>query len=397
MNEFARGLELQRRREEQEREALLLAQAPFRVLPVDNPLAARELQVPRYIRLGNGRIEWRGGWETGWRADGVHPPNLVPVPEDSCLAAFIRLADEQDDAVFVSFAQRYGVLGLCPVPKEQGKQIRGVKFFYTSDVEQYRADFAEFIEQAMNIQKGQTLRFARAEAEHWYPSVRDKNHPPSYVERRASREKQWFWEPIEGWRAYAREARAILNIAIALRAGEQGGSDYWRVLEPSPQILLEDDRVSSYADLPIRDQRTTLGFLIRHRWLANAGVTLSFHWLYDGPPRLYLETGGLYGPDRLRDETDPAFLNWPLHSLFSTLALQLAGAVCADERLVQCAKCGNVFLYEGKRRPRADQPHYCSDACYQEARREDKREHAAKKRAAQRVTATLTAKTSDNH
>jgi len=344
----------ERQQEEDQRvEALLLAEAPFRTFLVENPLVDRALHVPPLLRLGPGRIEWAlgnaddGWWRDGWRADRAQASEPLPSPRLSCLNQFIRLADDPDERRFLLFAQRYGVLGLCPVP--EGERFNGVRFGDPSALE------------------------------HWYPGVRDKGVPPR-VDPDATEGKRWYWEPIAGWRAYAREARAILRMAQHVRIHGRK--------EPLPS----DNRLSQYN---LGDAESSLHEVVAsfaHNWLKNAGITVTLSWLQGQPARLVLSTGGAAGPSKHPQVsglvTDPlAQLGWPLHNLFGTLALQLAGALCADDRLVQCARCGTIFMHEGAHRPRRDQPYYCGVACRQAARKEDKREWAARKRAEKKSVA----------
>jgi hypothetical protein len=141
--------------------------------------------------------------------------------------------------------------------------------------------------------------------------------------------------------------------------------------------------------LSLEQQRSIYGGIIYNHWLLNIGVTLMLGWHQGNTPRLHLVNGGFYGPGgwprENKDDFDSLSLGWPEYSLFGTLALQLVSAICTDERLVRCGRCGQVFFFNGERVPRRDQPHYCSEACSKEARREDKREWAARKRAAKRA------------
>ncbi|MGI8688667.1 MAG: hypothetical protein ACR2M3_08815 [Thermomicrobiales bacterium] len=353
--------ERQRRKESE-----YVTHAVFGPLLIENPLAVRVQHVPHALRLSPGHIEWtlgdasHHGWRGGWRADGYHPPNPALVPEDVCLTAFMRLADEQDEGQFLQFAQRYGVLGLCPTQNEESRKINGVQFRAGGE---------------------------RNELQEWYPGIRDGSLPPRAIIEPENVDApdawmQWYREPIAGWRAYARQARAVMQIAFTVRDGQRAGREEW-------QCFYEDKDAHRFADADLEGQRGVLAHMVSRRWIENAGVSLQLHSYNDGIPRLSLETGGFYGPRAARAKVeeqniykqDGLALGWPRHSLFSTLALQLMAVVCANDRLVRCAGCGMIFPYQGKQRPRTDQPHYCSTACQDEASREDKREYAARQRA----------------
>jgi len=319
------------------------------------------LHVPPLLQLRPGSIEWslgdgKGGWwRDGWRADGAQYPDPLPSTRLSCLNQFIRLAEEPDERRFLLFAQRYGVLGLCRVP--EGARINGVCLGHP------------------------------AAPEYWYPGVRDKG-VPQRVDPSLSTSGQWYWEPIEGWRQLARQARLILDWAFCLRSSEG-----WS------RLPFDAARAQYSTD----DAESSLHSILESlagSWLDNAGITVNFTWSPGEQARLVLSTGGIRGPSSRTPSsgivTDPLVqLGWPLHNLFGTLALQLVGALCADERLVQCARsrCGTIFMHEGVHRPRRDQPYYCGEACRHEARKEDKREWAAKNRAAKKAAAV----TSDSH
>ncbi len=352
--------EQRRRRHEAED----VARAVFGPLLVENPLAVRVQHVPYALRLSPGHIEWtlgdlasnepRHGWHSGWRADGCHPPKFAPVPEDVCLMAFMRLADEQDEGQFLQFAQRYGVLGLCHAQNEESRQINGVQFWVGDE--------------GSNLQE-------------WYPGIRDGSLPPTIepenVDAPDARIK-WYREPIAGWKAYARQARAVVQIAFTLQQGQRAGTEGW-------QCFYEDKDAHRLAYENLEGQRGVLAHMVSRRWIENAGISLQLHSYSDGVPRLSLETGGFYGPrvkrPKVEDQNiyrqDGLALGWPRHSLFSTLALQLIAVVYANDRLVQCAQCSTIFPRQGKHR-------YCSKVCADAAHREDKRISAAKSRAAKK-------------
>lgn len=350
--------------EDERVEALLAAEAPYRTFLVENPLTDRVLHVPPLLRVRAGRIEWSlgdaadGWWREGWSADRMRISDPLPSPRLSCLSQFVRLADEFDERMFLLFAQRFGVLGLCPVP--EGARINGIHFGDPSA------------------------------PEHWYPGVRDGGIPP-LVDPEVFAHERWYWEPIAGWRAYAKEAQSVLNLARDARLSQT------REANPSPP----NELAARYSPYP-EDETVVLPMIIRS-WLANAGITISFVWPRAEGPKLVLSTGGIAGPNRRQPVsgallTDPlAQLGWPLHNLFGTLALQLAGALCADDRLVQCAKCGRIFMHEGAYRPRYDRPHYCSDPCRQDARRETMRKSAAKSRAAKKGAKREMTRRVDSH
>jgi len=358
------------------KEAEHVTDAVFGPLLVENPLAVRVQHVPYTLRLSPGHIEWtlgdlgskepRHGWRSGWQADGRHPPDPARVPEDVCLTAFTRLADEQDEGPFLQFAQRYGVLGLCHAQNEGSQKINGVQFWAGDE--------------------GNDLQ-------EWYPGIRDGSFPPVVEPENVNAPDariQWYREPIAGWRAYARQARAVMQIAFTLQQGQCARREEW-------QCFYEDKDAHLLADADLENQRGVLAHMVSRRWIENAGISLQLHSYNDGVLRLRLETGGFYGPraKRLKVEDqniytqDGLALGWPRNSLFGTLALQLIAVVYANDRLIQCAQCATVFPRQGKRR-------YCSVTCVEDAHRKDERISAAKSRAEKKRAVTLLDSHSDS-
>jgi len=314
-------------------------------LAVADPLDGVRLAVPTEVRLHDGRLEWRvdSDWRTGALAD-------------RCLWDFLRLADEADDASVSAFAKRYGVLGI----RANGK-----------------------------------------------PGTADGGFPPSVDEGGIA----WFTEPIEAWRTYARNAKAALTLAMALRGGHrinprrvltEGGFDVAAFTPPIEMPYFEGDPPGATAYLQtlhllepatfvdnmdtspgqgrgtpksLTDQRRWLGFNVGLDWLRHAAISPRIVW--DGEkPRLTLGLSERWSLGSLSA--------WPANSLFSVLSAQLAGVLCSGEYLARCDGCKQ--FHEGERRPRSDQPNYCGEECRQNARRQTKRESAARRRTAEKAS-----------
>ena len=118
------------------------------------------------------------------------------------------------------------------------------------------------------------------------------------------------------------------------------------------------------------DQRQVLASFVTKQWLNQAALTPSLVWSGTGPQlALTVSEVAATGP----------FQAWPALTAFHILALQLAAATSAPERLVRCRQCGELFPKDGKGVT-------CSDACHDSARRDAKRISARKRRAAGRQT-----------
>ncbi|MDP9359196.1 MAG: hypothetical protein M3R02_28715 [Chloroflexota bacterium] len=287
-----------------------------------------------------------------WRID---PDWQEGAPADQCLWAFLRLADDKGDAGVVAFARRYGVLGIGA----DGK-----------------------------------------------PGTAGGGFPPTID----GGESAWFSEPLQSWRAHARNAKAVLTLAMELRRGhlidprrvlKEAGFDrvtfdypveppyfegdpptatpYLRtlqLLEPKVFVNNMDPHAGQKGRMPksLDDQRGWLASYIGLVWLRNAAI--SPHVVWEGQAArmtLGLSEGRSLG-----------YLSaWPPNTLFSVLTAQLAGVVCSGERLGRCDGCGQI--YKGEQRPRADQPHYCGTMCRDEAVKRTKRESAARRRAQQKT------------
>ncbi len=312
-------------------------------------LDAAPMAVPAAVRLGPARLEWVPGREDqpqeGWWRHGA--------PARSALLAFTRLATEPEDVRFVTFAERYGVLGLtagampCVSPHVPG--VGGP-------------------EQLQEPWHG------------WAVS----------------------WEPIPAWRIYAQNAKAVMHLATRLRqdgrvrvsevlsdAGlcpdwernyaaipaptwgtDADKSRYWTRLQMfSPSIF-----VTNMEGKDLGYQRRWLASWVTHEWIGQAALTPTILW--EGAcPEFCLPVGD-------NGFSENRFL-WPDNMLFNVLAVQLATFLCSggEEPSARCDRCRR--LYVPKAAPRSDRPNYCP-RCRDERNRERKKVWARHKRS-QRV------------
>lgn len=168
-------------------------------------------------------------------------------------------------------------------------------------------------------------------------------------------------EPIRIWRAYAKEARAMISIASELRRGRHGELSDWvdlhaasfeRVFEDPPG---DPDRwgpiVAGLSDEGAR------GWLSRHvqDWIRDGGVRAEFVWEGELPE---VRLGG--------------------SGLFSELARQLVFGVSATSGWVTCADCGSPFF--PSRKPASNRKSFCERCGKTAALKHAKRDQRARDR-----------------
>jgi hypothetical protein len=166
------------------------------------------------------------------------------------------------------------------------------------------------------------------------------------------------WEPLEVWRYYARNAKAVLMMAAQLHTSRRGSPEVWRtIFEPSPSPL-PDGWEEARTELEHHKGKEVrlLGWFLEREWLQVADFYLSFEWNDRGPK---VQLGA--------------------RSLFSALALQLVFAVSKMNRLGICAACGSLFL--PGRVPNPNRRAYC-ERCRRMGRpqRDAARDYRARKR-----------------
>ena len=336
-------------------------------LLIENPLIDRWASAPYAVRVVSERLEWTLGdfpsKGTGWRSSG-HTAG--------CLWAFISLADETNVDAFVAFAQRYEILDLSPTQASSGSLYNGV---YTS--------------------RGR-----------WQPCMVDGSSPQQ-VDPEARRQDVWFWEPLDAWRAYACEARAMLGVAESLYDEASNKAANWpdikaeweTVLKPfvSPPKFSEingEEWNEEHYRRENADRRGLLAHAVSQRWFAGAGLVPRLQWRQDNVPHITFDRGGMA---RRRAHGDIAPLSWAPSPTFSILAAQLAAAITASDRLARCSQCGRVYLVPPeKKKPDLNRTHYCGPICSDIVRAVTNRENQAriaKERKTNRsaATATLTA------
>lgn len=157
-------------------------------------------------------------------------------------------------------------------------------------------------------------------------------------------------EPLDSWRFWARQARAIVDLGASLRAGGRGDPNRWRDLfEQAPWAMpfsalraAESSELPSYvarqgAEMrgplaPLGERRRTITDAIDF-WMAMSSIRLSLRW------------------PRGRPESE-----WTDGGLFGALGLQMLFTVSSAMGWAVCAGCGAQHVPS---RPNSRRRSYC--------------------------------------
>ena len=153
-------------------------------------------------------------------------------------------------------------------------------------------------------------------------------------------------EPVAVWRAFADQARAMLNVGARLRMGESGRPDDWLALLTRPVVLLDTPSQAAWDAAVTRAPAGTLVLTRNHeeqllsellgRLVALADIRPRPSWRHDDRRlQLPLEGEGLLG----------------------ALVKQLVSALAHVDGLGMCSACGEAYV--PTRRPAAGRRHYC--------------------------------------
>jgi hypothetical protein len=264
---------------------------------LDRPVAGHGWKVPEGIELAGDRLSWT------WLTSAKEPTYVQP--GERLLDEFVKLADRGQGAI-LAYAKRWGVLGLCPC---------GVPSTHLQ----------------LYAPQGLLHPIRDQHLVHVNPC-----YPPEDLERT---EGGWYWEPLEGWRRYSRKMRAVLNLAVKVRASEPGRPQDWAVLYDAPQQVSDVDAARSLLALKL------------NTWA-------SFGWRYP-----------LFAWSDTKPIIRPTFAG-----VFGALTHQLMLATIGTRGLAFCSECGKP--YAPRRRVRADQANYCDDPkCKKASRRNASRDY----------------------
>lgn len=320
---------------------------------ISDPLEMMVVRKPREVRLAGEWIEWKaavpyqeGDPITLERFDSMRWGEAEY--SDRILWDFVALAEQDDPAAFLGFAQRYGVLVALQTERR------------------------------------------------WRICTDDESLLPLQVEGREG----WYREAIATWRAVAWHLKMILVLGSYLKnrqivpgviwtAGEAllqtddtWFHDRWRAATPEAFEQIFQRPLSEMPPLALQilygDQASHVSERVS-ALLSAATLVPTTHWFYD---RDYAQL--MLGPDihsNLCGHTGA--VGW---TLFPILVTQLAAALGPDVLLTRCSRCTTAYI--PNRKPRTDQPHYCL-RCKLLVRRATVRTGVAKGRAAKKAAAPV--------
>lgn len=171
-------------------------------------------------------------------------------------------------------------------------------------------------------------------------------------------------EPIRVWRAFAREAGALVRLAAALHGGRQRAAADWHTIyarDPRVQAQLAGRSTPWWSHDRHRQNILMERMLIARKasdWIELGNVRLVSNWVGRVPGIQFAAT--MQG--RM--------------TLFGALALQLLFAISATPGLAICSACQASFT--PRRQPRLNQRSYCDDcrasgAPSRDAKRDERR------------------------
>jgi len=281
-----------------ERAAISLEKREARRRQWQQLYAGERLSVPKGLHLmydaeGRAFVAWP--WP---RREGVGEQNARLyawssskfVDDRGILDSFVRLADEERPEPFLAFARRYGPLELCAE--------HGLPVVHAPDVPRASSE------------EGRRSR-PPWPCDSWLFVYESHKH---------------WGVPVDLWRQYAMEVRAVLIAAASLHQDEPMPEDAWSVLELAPLRGFPRKRASGRPPYwhawrgNVAGEREFLGMLISI-WIDHARLMPTFEWT-DTLPYIGLGGGGTHG----------------------AIIRQLVFAVAQVRGVAVCAGCGQPFV-----------------------------------------------------
>lgn len=298
---------------------------------VDRPADIEVVRVPTEIDLDGDRLVWT------WSQDAYRTVR----PDDRMLTQFVKLDDASDEQI-LRYARRWGVLEICRHNVPRTHKPLG-------------------------------------------PSLTDAPDPVEWCES-LGWPKDARWEPLEAWRHFAGQARALLNIVAQLRAGKPARYEDWNAVAQGArtyhgrvagieaelrEVTIGREYAWDGSNLPprkrrIREERIKRDKPLNGEWARVTGLVNDWMDLGNIRPRLYTEDGRV------------AVRLGGGETLFGALAVQLALAISRTDGLAICSACGAPYL--PVRRPSLNRRHYCPDCSKWGAWRDAARDYRRRKK-----------------
>lgn len=252
----------------------------------DRPYQGRQLRVPSIIGNKRGFLIWR--WDNAIRRNPLRPE----AHGFGLLGEFMNLAEAPVETI-LAFARKWGVLEIC---------LHGLPCTHN-------------------------LRYASTVSGRFCIPLR---YPDT----------DYYMEPIPYWHFYARQMRALLNIAVQLKQGLPGLVEDWKIIQVpgfgrESEVKVSEETFAQMFGRTVEDDRQ---FVLRmlDRWLSMGDVRPNLVW---------------------DDEHCSVSFD---NTLFGMLAMQLMLEIGSSGGIAFCYGCGKSYTPKG-RRPKVGQRNYCRD------------------------------------
>lgn len=277
---------------------------------LDRPIATGTVLIPSCVAQQGQRLCWGATFE--------HPPVERRVGP-RWLESFTALADASDVAI-VEYAREHGVLGLC---------AHSLPWTHNPPGDEKAAmAIADGTRGAPTAGRGRGSSVPPA-LRRWLAVQIARGCRPQAVE---DSERFTAWEPLAQWRRWARQARALLNVAASLHQDKPGPAEDWST------IFTNGPRRAPWWKQTTAGDRIILAHVL-NEWMVLANVRPLITWSIGRPPEVVFSSGAGHA------------------TLFGTLACQLVFAAARSDGMAVCSSCGG--MYTPTRRPRGDQRRYC--------------------------------------
>ncbi len=274
----------------------------------DRPYQGRQFRVPAVIGNDSGLLIWR--WDNASERNPLRPE----AHGFGLLSEFMNLADAPVESI-LAFARKWGVLEICE----------------------------HMLPCTHNLRRAFTL------SGRWCT-------PLIYPDG-----SQNFMEPIPYWYFYARQMRALLNIATRLKQDMPGLVDDWKIIQvpglgrESEVKKISEETFARIFGRAVEDDKVFVRMML-DRWLSMGDVRPNLIW---------------------DDEQCAVSFD---NTLFGMLAMQLMLEIGSAGGIAFCSGCGQTYSPR-LRRPKVNQRNYCQKCGRRAALRDAQAARRRRKRA----------------